>query len=117
MPRLGIPPNGLPDGVRNANGSYIFTDYASLISGKPTDFSVHLQNDVYRGAYRGLAAIRASKAQGLRQFAATDLSELRKNGQAIFKLPEPRNVFIDLDSGSVTIVDSAKTTRPTVNIL
>ena len=57
MPRLGTPPNGLPDRARNADGSYTFADYASLISGKPTDFSVDLQGGVYRGTYRGLVAI------------------------------------------------------------
>ncbi|WP_338877341.1 hypothetical protein WBJ53_33240 (plasmid) [Spirosoma sp. SC4-14] len=114
--QLGISKNGLPNGALNEDGSYTFTDYASLTSGSDATFSATFQGDTYQGTYRGLAAILATKSGGLQKLAATGLTELRKNGQVVFRLDQPHDIFFDSLRG-LFIADAAKAIKPSINDL
>lgn len=116
---LGLQKNLLPDGCKNEDGSYTFNDLTSLRSGNAATFTINVDGDVYSGLYRGLAVIKVAKQSGVQKLAATGFSQLIKNGQVIFSLQNPADVFIEKKSGEVKIIlaDKSKKLKPTVNKL
>lgn len=117
--QLGIAKTLLHNGARNEDGSYIFTNLPSLTKGPPANFEVSFGKDTYSGDYHGLAAIAADIDGELTKFAAAGFLALRRNGQAIFSLKQPADVFITKEAGGYKIVvagDKEKTS-PEVNVL
>jgi len=105
--RLGISRNLLPDGCRNEDGSYVYTDLPSLKGSAPASFQMQLGGVTYSGRYHGLAAIAADSHGVLEKFTAAGFEELRRDGKLIFKLDQPADIFITgNDRGYVAIIDT-----------
>lgn len=119
LSELGIQKNRLPDGCKNEDGSYVFTNFNSLITGNDTTFLVNIDGDTYSGSYNGLAIISADKKSGLKKFAANGFKELSKNGKVILSFKNPVNVFINRQNGKVNMMvkDSAHSIEPLINKL
>lgn len=118
LPELGLHKNLLPDGCRNADGSYVFNDRNSLISDAVASFSVSFESNAYTGTYKGLAVIKADKT-GLQKFAATGCKELTQNGKLVLQFAEPTDIFIERKNGKInlTIADGKHQTKPLINKL
>jgi len=114
IPKLGVSKNLLPNGCRNEDGSYVFTDLPSLKDAQPASFEVTLEGSTYSGLYHGLAAIKADRHGDLEKFAAAGFQELRRDGKVLFKLDQPADLFITRNNGSYEAVidDGGKTVKP-----
>ena len=88
-------------------------------TGNAATFKVNFEGDTYTGQYRGLAVIKAAKKTGLKKLAATGFSQLTRNGQVIFSVKEPTDVFIERNDKDVKIILADKTKKlvPMVNKL
>ncbi|MDP4284874.1 MAG: hypothetical protein Q8891_10640 [Bacteroidota bacterium] len=119
LSELGLQKNKLPDGCKNEDGSYVFTNFNSLIAGSDTTFSVDIDGDTYSGSYKGLAIISADKKSGLKKFAANGFKELSKNGKVILGFKDPVNVFITRQNGKVNVIvkDSTHSIQPLIDKL
>jgi hypothetical protein len=119
LSKLGIRKNLLPDGCKNEDGSYVFTDRSSLLTSAMASFTVNLDGDEYSGEYKGLAIISANKTNGLKEFAAHGFTELKRNGKVILSFKNPVDIYISKLNGKTEIVlaDVSKNIRPTVNEL
>jgi hypothetical protein len=95
IPQLGISKNRIPDGCKNEDGSYVFTDQKSLETDVAAEFSIRVDEDMYTGVYKGLAAVQIDGKAGLKKLAAAGFKELRKNGKVILDFEKPTDVFID----------------------
>jgi len=92
--QLGIKTNRLPDGVRNEDGSYVFTDLESLTGKKLATFKVRFGAAHYSGEYQGLSVIQADEKGALIRFSACGLKELRKKNQVLLRFNQPAMVEI-----------------------
>ncbi len=119
LSELGLEKNLLPDGCKNEDGSYVFTDFNSLMEDKVGHFAVNIEGDTYSGSYKGLAVIKADKKNGLIKFGANGFKELRRNGKTILRFRHPVDVFIVRNNGrpDITLKDSSKLIKPLVNRL
>lgn len=119
LTKLGLKKDLLPDGCRNADGSYVFNDRASLISDAVASFSVSFEGDVYTGKYKGLAVIKATKKAGLQKLSATGCSELTKNGKIVLQFAAPVDVFIERKNNAIQMViaDGQHKIKPLINKL
>ncbi|WP_090660596.1 hypothetical protein [Parafilimonas terrae] len=117
--KLGLLKNRLEDGAKNADGSYVFTNLASIRTDSIASFSVNISGDVYAGQYKGLAIIDADKKSGLKKFAAAGFVQLVKNGKTLLQLNEPADVFITSKNGQyfITLADASKKITPLINNL
>ena len=117
--KLGISKNLLPDGCRNADGSYVFTDLNSIRTGSVASFSVNFNGDDYSGKYKGLAVINADKKNGLKRFAASGFEELSRNGEIVLQFNEPVDVFVKKEGTkyTITIADASRKIKPLINKL
>lgn len=118
LSQLGIQKNRLPDGCKNEDGSFVFTNFNSLVTGNDTTFSVNIAGDNYTGRYSGLAILKADKG-GLEKFAANGFKQLSQNGKMILSFQKPVNLFITRHNGKANIIikDGSKTIKPLVNKL
>jgi hypothetical protein len=107
IPELGLTRNAVAGGCKNEDGSYIFTDIASLRKSRLVSFNVTFGQDVYTGDYTGFAAIAVDPKQGLQKLACAGFSELKKNGVTLLKLEQPADIFVEKqDAGyKITIAD------------
>ncbi len=108
--RLGIPPNKLEDGVMNEEGSFTFTNTASLESDQPAVFRFEYKGNLYTGQYKGLAAVKLDANGNLQKLAATGFSYLQKNGKEIFQLTKEADVFVQKgkEGPAVVIADPGR---------
>jgi hypothetical protein len=91
---IGAVKNTVPDGCRNGDGSYVFTDYASLDPAKPARTqSVVIAGATYAFDYRGLAVILAD-ADGLKKFSARDFTAITRDGETLLRLDTPATVEV-----------------------
>lgn len=114
MQKLGMNPSLLPDGCLNEDGSYVFTDLASLKGDQPATFQVTIGGATYSGSYHGLAAIKTDRRGELEKFTAAGFQDLRKDGKVIFRLDQPADIFITGKNGiyEAVIDDAGKTAKP-----
>jgi len=114
MPKLGVDRALLPDGCRNEDGSYVFTDLASLKGSKFASFQVTVGGATYKGTYHGLAAIKVDDRGDLEKFTASGFGELWKNGNVLYKLDQPADIFITKSKGGYEAVidDENKNPKP-----
>ncbi|MEA3425032.1 MAG: hypothetical protein U9R46_02175 [Bacteroidota bacterium] len=119
LPKLGLQKNLLPDGCRNADGSYTFNDLVAMRTGKAATFRVNFEGDEYTGEYRGLAVIKAGKKSGLQKMGATGFTSLHRNGEEILRLEEPADIFIEKNDKGTQLIIADKNARkkPVVNKL
>ena len=119
LPKLGIQKNRLPDGCKNEDGSYVFTDIHSLRTDSPATFTVNIAGDVYSGQYKGLAIIQADKEHGLDKFAAAGFTELSRNGRVLLSYPNPVDLYFNKQNGKseLTVKDPMKIIKPLINKL
>jgi hypothetical protein len=119
LARLGLQKNYIPDGCKNEDGSYVFTDMTSLRTGLPATFSINIDGDVYSGEYMGLAAIDATKKEGLQKFAAAGFKSLARNGRQLVNFAKPMDVYIETNNNKLlmTIADTTRTVKPLINDL
>ena len=119
LSKLGLQKNKLPDGCRNEDGSYVFTNFNSLMTNEVSNFAVNIDGAYYTGVYKGLAIISADKKSGLKKFAANGFTELSRDGEVILSFKEPVNIFITKQKGKINMVlkDSTKTIKPLINRL
>ena len=112
--QLGVTKNGLMDGALNEDGSYTFTNPEALKSNVVTRFSFTKNGTVFSGNYSTLAVIKVDSKGEVQKFAVTGFSSLRKNGQVIFSLDKPADVFMEMKNGiyNVIIADETKTIQP-----
>jgi hypothetical protein len=117
LSKLGISKNLLPDGCKNADGSYVFTDLNSIRTDAVASFSVNIDGTGYSGKYKGLAVISADKNNGLKKFAASGFEELTRNGEIVLQFNEPVDVFIIKEGTkySITLADDSKKIKPVIN--
>lgn len=112
MTRLGVPKTLLPDGCRNADGSYVFTDLPSLKGGRAATFRVNLGGADYTGTYHGLSAIKADRQGNLEKFTAAGFQELQKNGKVLLKLDQPADLFVTVKDGRYdAVIDRGDSSR------
>lgn len=108
---LGAEKNLVPGGCRNGDGSYVFTDYASLDEKNPAHAqTIATGGKTYAFDYRGLAAIRAD-ADGLQKFTARGFTELKRDGETVLRLDTPATVEIVREKDGLHITlegDTAK---------
>ena len=119
LPRLGLQKNALQDGCKSEDGVYVFTHYESLMGNEQATFKVEQKGHVFEGTYKGLAAISFDAKGNVKKFAGTGIAELKKDGQTIFSLPEPTDVYYE-NSGKLKqliLADSSKEIKPRVNQL
>ena len=119
LPKLGIQKNRLPDGCKNEDGSYVFTNFNSLMGDEVSNFAVNIDGENYTGNYKGMAIISADKKNGLKKFAANGFTQLSRNGESILSFKEPVNIFITRQNGKIDLVvkDSTKSIKPLTNKL
>jgi len=119
LPRLGIAKNRLPDGCKNEDGSYVFNDNPSLRTNSTANFTLEAEDDIFTGQYKGIAIISTDKKSGIKKFAATGFSELRKNGKVILSFKEPVDLFITKTGGKLQMIlaDPSHKMKPIVNKL
>lgn len=119
LPQLGLKKNFIPDGCKNEDGSYIFTNLTSLRTDRPASFYVTIDGDVYSGEYIGLAVIAADKKSGVEKFAAAGCKSLSRNGEVILSFAKPADVFIERKNNipAMIIADPEKANRPLIDKL
>jgi hypothetical protein len=119
LSKLGLEKNLLTDGCKNEDGSYVFTDFNSLMEDKIAQFNVNINGDNYSGSYKGLAVIKADKNNGLTRFGANGLEELKRNGKTILSFQNPVDVFIVRNNGrsDITLKDNTGRIKPLINKL
>ncbi|UKJ07963.1 hypothetical protein [Solitalea lacus] len=103
MSKLGVKKNELQNGVLNEDNSYVFTDTKSLRDGALTSFTFTHNNLTFSGNYIGLAAVKIDKKNNIEKMAVTGFSSLKKNGNTIFALNKPADVFIEVKYKKVYI--------------
>lgn len=119
LSKLGLNKNFLPNGCKNEDGSYVFTDLNSLRTGQAASFSVRINGDTYTGAYQGLAVIAADKKSGVQKFAAAGCTSLSRNGQVVLSFSKPVDCYAETKNGilQMTIADGTSSAKPLVNKL
>jgi hypothetical protein len=119
LSKLGIRQNLLPDGCKNEDGSYLFTDWHSLQTSNIATFTITIDGDTYSGDYKGLAIIDADKKSGVKRYAATGCKELRRNAKIVLRFENPVDIFVTKQNGKTEMVlaDQSNTIRPIVNEL
>lgn len=117
LSKLGLQKNLLSDGCKNEDGSYVFTDFNSLMGDNIAQFNVNIDGDNYSGLYKGLAVIKADKKNGLTKFGANRFKELKRNGKTILSFQAPVDIFVSRINGklNITVKDSSK--LPLINKL
>jgi hypothetical protein len=117
--KLGVTKNALPNGAKNEDGSFVFTDTESLKNDKTATFRIEIDGENYSGEYKGLAAILADKKYGVQKFTASGFKSLSKNGKVILSFEKPTDVYIEKQNGvtKLIIADSAKILKPLINNL
>jgi hypothetical protein len=113
--KLGLAPDALPNGARNEDGSYVFTDSASLHGAAAAKFEVKIGADTWSGDYRGLAAISADAGEVTR-YAASGMTELQKNGARVFALAKASDVLILREGQAVRITVQGRAGDPAVTV-
>lgn len=108
LPELGLTRNAVAGGCKNEDGSYVYTDIASLRNSRPVIFKVNFGQDVYTGEYTGFAAISADPQQGLKKLACAGFVELKKNGISILKLEHPADILVEKQNAGYRITISDK---------
>jgi len=108
--RLGIPANQLEDGVTNGEGSFTFTNTASLTNNQPAVFRFTYKGKLYTGQYKGLAAVKLDAQGNVQKLAATGFSAIQQNGKDILRLSGEADVFIKVEKTGtkVTIADPTR---------
>lgn len=108
--KLGISKNTLADGCKSSDGSYVFTNLKSLQSDEFATSSINISGDKYIITYKGLAAIKADKKDGLEKFTAESFKQLSKNGQIILEIDKPANIYMIKNgvNNIITIEDPTK---------
>jgi hypothetical protein len=119
LSKLGLTKNFLPDGCKNEDGSYVFTDLNSLRTDQPASFSVSINGDRYVGEYKGIAIISADKKTGIKKFAAAGCKSLSRNGQVVLSFSKPVDIYVEKKNGAMqmTIADGTKSCKPLINKL
>ncbi len=102
--KLGITQNGLVDGAINEDGSYTFTNTNALKSEAANRFSFTQNEAVFSGTYSTLAAIKIDATGKVEKFTATGFSSLQKNGETIFSLSQPADVYVEIINNKPTII-------------
>jgi hypothetical protein len=91
--------NPIENGVRNRDGSMVFTDLAAFRNGEESTFRGSTirkdGKDWYEVTCKGFAALEVTKAHGVEKLAAFGFRELRKNGQVIFSINENADVYLE----------------------
>lgn len=91
--------NEIENGVRNRDGSMVFTDLTAFRNGEETTFRGSTirkdGKDWYEVTCKGFAALEVTKAHGVEKLAAFGFRELRKNGQVIFSINENADVYLE----------------------
>jgi len=116
---LGLQKNVLPDGCKNEDGSYVFTDENSLRTASIALFTVNIDGVEYSGKYKGIALIAADQPSGLKKFTAAGFAELSRNGKVILSFKEPVNIYLEKQNGKyeLTVADPAKLIVPNIKNL
>ena len=119
LTKIGLTKNFLPDGCKNEDGSFVFTDLNSLRTDQSASFSASINGDRYAGEYKGLAIISADKKTGVNKFAAAGCTSLSRNGKVVLSFPKPVDVYVERKNGAIkmTIADGAKSVKPLINKL
>jgi hypothetical protein len=117
--QLGVIKEAVNDGALNEDGSYTFTNIASLSNDAPGHFQFTQSGNTYSATYTQLAAIKVDEKGRVIKFAATGFSELKKNGETVFSLNKPADIFWEIKNGqaNITIADETKTVKPVINKL
>ena len=118
LSKLGITKNTFPSGCISEDGTYIFTDVASLRSGSFANTSITIDSDNYSILYKGLAALKTDK-DGVKKFTAKGFKQLTKNGKVILKLDTPKDIYLEKENGNtkITIIDQSKTAKLNISAL
>ena len=119
LSKLGLKKNILPDGCKNEDGSYVFTDLHSLRTNQLASFSVNIDGDRYTGEYKGLVVLSADKKTGVKKFAAAGCKSLSRNGKVVLSFSEPVDFYVEKKKGilMMTIADGTKSCKPLINEL
>jgi len=110
MLKLGDIKQTLVDGVMNEDGSYTFTNVASLQNDNPATFAFTYKGVNYSGTYKGMAAIKLHVDGTLEKIAATGFTSFQKNGKVIVALNKESDIFLSVNGNKVlcTIAGDAK---------
>lgn len=116
--RLGIPPNQLEDGVTNEEGSFTFTNTASLTDDQPAIFRFAYKDKLYTGRYKGLAAVKLDAQGNIQKLAATGFTVIQQNGKDLLRLSKEADVFIKAEKTGIkaTIADPTRSITIQTNL-
>lgn len=119
LPALGLQKNLLPDGCKNADGSFVFTNYPSLDHPVKARFQLQNNQNVWSGQYKGLLAISFTNDGRLQKLAAAGLQTLEMNGKIVLSFNEPTDVYFDRNQAgnSLMLADPNKHRQPVINQL
>jgi hypothetical protein len=96
MTKLGDIKNPLVDGVLNEDGSYTFTNVASLQINTPAVFSLIYNGANYTGTYKGMASVKLS--------VDGKLGKLAVNGGVILQLNNEADIFLTVSGNVVNTI-------------
>jgi hypothetical protein len=139
---LGLTKNLLEDGCPTEDGSFVFTNEASMGTvqveggrvqgaedgggaaanepGMTAEFSLAWHGHSYAGRYKGLIAIRPdASSAGVSKLAAAGLTELRRDGKLVLQFEKPTDVYFDKQAGKPVMIIAGKAGKgkPVVNVL
>jgi hypothetical protein len=104
MTKLGDIKNPLVDVVLNEDGSYTFTNVASLQINTPAVFSLIYNGANYTGTYKGMAAVKLSVDGKLGKLAVTGFTSFQKNGRVILQLNNIADIFLTVSGNVVNAI-------------
>lgn len=110
MSKLGITKSAITNGSLNEDGSYTFTNVDALKNNSANIFSFTLNGSTFSGSYKEMAAIKIDENGNVEKLAATGFSYFKKNGQTIFSISKPADIFLKIKDGTntITIADKSK---------
>ncbi len=116
---LGLTKNRLTDGCKNEDGSYVYNDRPSMLTNSIATFTLNIDDDLFTGQYKGIAVISVDKKSGVKKFAATGFTELRKNGKIILSFKDPVDLYLTKAGGKLQMIlaDPSNKIKPLINKL
>ena len=115
---LNIIENYIKGGCYTADSSVVLTDYPSVKSNKPCNFSAELEGVNYSGSYIGMLGLKSINGE-LTKITSTGLIELKRENKKVLKFNQPQSLFFETIGHEkvLTLLDELKKVKPIICIL
>jgi hypothetical protein len=115
--KLGISRDDLaPDGSMLEDGSSLRTDLTSIQKNEPKDFQFHLAGHIYTGSFVGAVALKVDRAGRVEKFACGQCSGLQRDGKAVLRIKEPRDLILRRDASGYHMLIQGHEDAATVSL-